>query len=310
MTREEHIDRVAGIVKRVGTLVYQDHIGIGLKYLFGGTEGAPVCHRHSLRLQTFEEFSVLDLRFGLDAGYPGGIHLHLHIVKSGDDSFERAAQIAYHRRVDMAVAVNLLGVDLKLYELAFLVPFAVSATEKPVQARSYKHNNICLLHYRTSRRNGAQGMVVGKYAFRHRHRIERNTGLLHESFHKILHLCLCGPFAQQYGRFLRRGEHLYSTVNRCRRGDHGGSRINRHLQERLGHIVVKNLAESRGGYIQIYTSGTTRHSCTVGTDNSGWNILGLIYTISRLNHRFGDIQLIKPFICSLQQVYRFTHRRS
>ena len=73
--------------------------------------------------ETFGEFGVLHLSFGLKRGEPSRLGLHLLSLHACKYGIEREAEVADYRGSHRHVHIYLLRLDIELYEFDSGVPF-------------------------------------------------------------------------------------------------------------------------------------------------------------------------------------------
>ena len=229
MTRQHHVDGVARVVERIGTLVHKHDIGIGCKHLSDGTQRAPVGHRHGLRHESLGKLCILGLRRTLLRGDPIGIHRHFVGWQRGKHRVDRRLDVAHHGSCYSTVYVNLLGVDVNLDELAVGIPLAVTSRQQPVEACAYEHHHIGLFHEVTAHGVNAQFMIVGQQTLGHRHLVERHSGGFDKLPDLVVDLSIGGSLSKQDDGLLGPGQQLHGPCHRLRRRNHRRTQVDRSI---------------------------------------------------------------------------------
>ena len=66
--------------------------------------------------------------------------------------------------------------------------------------------------------------------------------------------------------------------------------------------IDHDCTQTRGGYVKVYTAGTSRYGCPVNSYNAGHYVLRTVYTVSGLDKRFGYVELVETFVSTLHKV--------
>ncbi len=82
------------------------------------------------------------------------------------------------------------------------------------------------------------------------------------------------------------------------------------MEECLGFVAVHHLAHGGCRYVEVNAAGTSRDGGAEGAYHTCRYVFGTVHAVSGLHYRFGHVQLVKSFVCTLFKVDGFAYRRT
>ena len=147
-----HADDVARVVKGVGALVHDVDVAVILHHITHRLEGVEVVHGRCGGGELGLHLHGVGLLHGVDSLAPLLGALDGKVVHLGNQHIERRLDVAHHGCCDRTVAVDLLGLDIKLDKLHGGIPFLTLAMgEQPVEAGTDEHHHIGLTEHEATR---------------------------------------------------------------------------------------------------------------------------------------------------------------
>ena len=166
--RTVHVDDVARVVERVGSLVHEVDVLVALHHIAHRLERVEVVHGRGGRGELGLHLDGVGLLDGINGIAPLLGALDVEVVHLGNHHVERGDDVAHYGRCDGSVAVDLFRFDVELDKLRRGVPLlALAVGEQPVETGTDEHYHIGLTEHEATRRGGTLGMVVGQEPLGH-----------------------------------------------------------------------------------------------------------------------------------------------
>ena len=209
-----HVDDVPGIVQCIGTFIHNVDILVILQHIRHHLQGIEIVHRYGRCRKFLLHLLGIHLLHGVDAVHPCLPATDVERLHLAEHQIQGRGNVAYYRCLDFTVTVHLFGTDIQLDELHVRIPLlAFAVIQQPVEPCTHQHHHIRLTESQATGRSRTQRMVIGQYTLRHRHRKERNAGLLHKLLQRPFCLSVCRPLTDDNQRFGSIAQQLQGTLH-------------------------------------------------------------------------------------------------